>query len=363
MLGTLVIRADATARIGTGHVMRGVALAQAWQARGGRARVLSHCESPALRARVEAAGIGFDLVPHPHPDPSDWPLATSVLDACDRGADAAAWLVLDGYHFDGAYQRAVRATGRPLLVIDDLNHLPDYHADVLLNQNINAGDHAYRCDPDTRLLLGTRYALLRPEFLEPNVAERDFPAAARNILVTLGGADADNVTATVIEALAALRRPDLAVRVVAGPANPHLEALRAAAQRQPGTIEVCTAVEDMPALMRWADLAVTAGGTTCWELLCLGVPSLVAVVADNQAVIVERLDAAGAAISLGWLAPGAADRLAGRLDEVIGSAARRRQLSRSGRALVDGHGALRVTEALLAARPPAGSKPVAVGKR
>lgn len=355
MPGDLLIRADATARMGTGHVMRAMALAQAWQAHGGRARLLSCCESPALCRRVEAGGVACDPLSCRHPDPDDWRVTASALRTLDRPGEAA-WLAFDGYHLDGDYQRTVRTTGRRLMVIDDLNHLPRYHADVLLNQNVNATDHVYRCDPDTRLLLGTRYALLRPEFTALGADEPAVPTTARRVLVTLGGADADNVTATVLAALALLDRSDLLIRVVAGPANPHLPALRAAAQAGRGTIEVWTAVEDMPALMRWADLAVTAGGTTCWELLCLGVPSLVAVVADNQERIVERLHETGAVIGLGWPARCPVERLAAMLDEAIGSAAIRRRLRSAGRALVDGQGARRVVEILSAVAAPAGAR-------
>ena len=195
--------------------------------------------------------------------------------------------MLDGYHFDPAYQKAIREAGYRLLVVDDTAHLPAYHADVLLNQNIYAPQLTYSYDPHTVLLLGPMYALLRPEFLVWKEWERHIPDTARHILVTLGGGDSDNVTLKVIQALHDIRLPDLEIRVIVGPANPHRDSLVAAIEHGPHSVELLFDVTDMPGLMAWADIAVSAAGSTCWELLFMGLPSLVGVLADNQVPIAE----------------------------------------------------------------------------
>src|SRR4051812_29101308 len=107
----LLIRADASVRMGSGHLMRCLALAQAWRARGGSVTFLSHCENTRLRSRIEAAGHDFLPLEIPHPDPLDLRTTLSVLDGSGIEAPQAAtdWLVLDGYHFDSSYQQAVRA--------------------------------------------------------------------------------------------------------------------------------------------------------------------------------------------------------------------------------------------------------------
>ena len=176
----LVVRADADSRMGTGHVMRCIALGQAWQDAGGGVVFITCCNNAALLQRLRDEN--FTVVELSHPDEF---IPRLLSDLRPQAPDL--WSVLDGYRFDLNCQRAVRAAGFKLLLIDDYNHLPEYECDILLNQNINAPDLNYCVNPDAKLLLGTQYALLRREFqrrkgFQPFQGERN-----RNILVTLGG--------------------------------------------------------------------------------------------------------------------------------------------------------------------------------
>ncbi|MCS6802856.1 MAG: UDP-2,4-diacetamido-2,4,6-trideoxy-beta-L-altropyranose hydrolase [Chloroflexota bacterium] len=331
----LLIRADASERIGTGHVMRGLALAQAWRESGGEAIfALAHGEA-AIEARLR--GEGFEVI-------RVAAVPGSPADVEETLAIAAHWVAVDGYHFSADYFAAIHAERR-LLVVDDWGHAVHYDADLVLNGNAYATPALYPSTP-ARLLLGTRYVPLRREFLDA-IAPRPTPPLARTILVTLGGADPDNRTLLVVEALRRLTLP-FEARVVIGASNPHGAAIRAAAAGD-GRISVLEHVRDMPALMRWADVAVAGAGTTTWELCALGVPSLLAVLADNQAPVAEAVAARGAAIALGRLDDQLPDRIAARLDLLMRSEVLRLLLSESGRALVDGRGAARVVRAMHAA--------------
>jgi UDP-2,4-diacetamido-2,4,6-trideoxy-beta-L-altropyranose hydrolase len=334
---TLLIRADGGPRLGSGHVMRCLALAQAWLGLGGTATFLSCCENPGLRQRIESAGVGFVPLDAPHPHSRDL--------SATRAA-GASWIVLDGYHFGPAYQEALRMAGHRLLVIDDYAHLPRYHADVLLNQNIAAPSLTYACDTATVRLLGIEYALLRPEFLAWGDWRRSVPEQARRVLVTMGGADPENVTLKIIHALWQLRLPSMEVKIVVGPANPHLEALRAATRAARHPMELMTDVADMPPLMAWADVALSAGGSTCWELAFMGLPSFLLTLAENQAGIPRALDARGAAIDLGWHTQVSEAGVATALAELIHDPARRREMIERGREIIDGAGAGRVAAIL-----------------
>ncbi len=330
----LIIRADADSRIGTGHVMRCIALGQVWQDGGGEVVFITFSDTPALLQRLRDENF-------------------QVIELKDPSAfqPEGGWVVLDGYQFTLEDQRAIRKAGCKLLVIDDYNHLPEYECDILLNQNINAAELNYTINPEACLLLGTRYAMLRREFqcLETGSAghfknfqtlEKKLPNPGKNILVTLGGADPDNVTEKVIEALQQLNLPELHAKIIVGPANPHIETLKAAAAHSTFDLRLLTDVKDMPELMNWADLAVTAAGSTCWELCCLGVPFITLVLAENQRGLAAELNARGIATcqgehpSIGEIAD-AADALAKDAD-------RRRNCSEKGRVLVDGLGAVRV---------------------
>jgi len=335
--GYLIFRADSDSRMGIGHVMRCSALAQACQATGGRALFLSRCTSEPLRWRLKAAGIGFMPLEQAHPKAADLDRTLVVLAEL-----RANWLVADGYHFDPAYQRAVRAAGHRLLVIDDLAHWPHYHADIVLNQNINADSLGYECDPDTRLLLGTRYALLRSEFLAWRGRPRAIPDVGSKVLVTMGGSDPDNVTLKVIQALRRLKIPGLAARVVVGPANPHLKALRRSIQEADYSLELLTNVSEMPELMAWSDLAVTAGGSICWELAFMGLPGLIIILADNQLAVGQRLEQSGIGVNLGWHASLSPEHIAQSALRLLASPEIRGKMALKGQTLVDGEGTGRV---------------------
>ncbi len=227
-----------------------------------------------------------------------------------------------------------------------MNHLPHYHADILLNQNIHAPDLNYHCDEDTTLLLGTRYVLLRREFLKYRDFKRQIPDRAKNILVTLGGADPDNVTLKVIEALKLLDEPDIAVRIIIGPANPHQETLRKAIASAHFEAELLINPPNMPELMAWADLAISAGGSTCWELAFMGVPSLLFVLSEDQELIAAYLNKREAAQNLGWHDRLEDEQLCQKVKVLIRSEVLRKSISENALPLVDGNGAFRVTKVM-----------------
>ena len=332
----LYIRTDADSKIGTGHIMRCIALAQAWQDQGSEVTFISHCESEALRERIQIEGFRFISLDHVCPDSSDVMNTLSILK--NERADQKPWLVLDGYQFTPEYQKAIREAGVRLLVIDDMNHLSHYHADILLNQNIHTPDLKYRCDADTTLLLGSRYVLLRREFLKYQDFKRQIPDRAKNILVTLGGADPDNVTLKVIEALKLLNEPNIAVRIIIGPANPHQETLQKTIVSDDFKAELLINPPNMPELMAWADMAVSAGGSTCWELAFIGVPSIIIILSENQAAVVEYLLNKKAVLKLGIFAECSKEHIRDACKTLIGSSIARASLSQQSTTLINGLG-------------------------
>jgi UDP-2,4-diacetamido-2,4,6-trideoxy-beta-L-altropyranose hydrolase len=330
----LVIRADADSQIGTGHVMRGLALAQAWREAGGEACFALACGGAAIEGRLREEGFAVVQIAAE---------AGSAADAAATRAIDASWVVVDGYHFAADYVAALHAERR-VLVVDDSGHASGFDADLVLNGNASATPALYP-DATARLLLGTRYLPLRREFLDA-IGPRPTPPLARTILVTLGGADPENQTPRLIDALRRLPLP-FEARVIIGASNPHGEAVRAAAAGD-GRIVVLEAVRDMPAQMRWADLAIAGAGTTTWELCALGVPAFLVVLADNQAPVAEAVAARGAALSLGRLDDQLPDRIASRVEMLMRSADLRLLLTQAGRALVDGRGAARVVREMRA---------------
>lgn len=282
----LHIRADASPGMGTGHVMRCLALAQ-WASLGGwevffSGRVLV----PWLWQRLHASGIPFRFLSGDAPRQENPEHLLGDLGPYSPGD----WLVLDGYHFGPDCQKAARKAGLRLLVIDDYAHLPCYFCDILLNQNPGCETFPYEGEIGARLL-GPEYALLRPEFarareMATGKAPHNTP---QNILLTLGGGDFSSHLGALSEALAVpeLHGRRLRVIVAAMPEADIKESLAACSAR----LEMTRRADDMASLLRETDLCITAGGSTCWELCCLGTPFLTVEVAENQKGIIAWLDA------------------------------------------------------------------------
>lgn len=355
MSATLIVRADASPQMGTGHVLRSLALAAAWQAAGGRAVFVTYCPAPSLCQKITAAGIQLVTLDRLQYQPE--PVISTlreVIEAVGGDTSARPWIALDGYHFPAVCQKAIRRMGCRLLVIDDMAQHPLYHADLLLNQNLGAEQYTYRCDSKARLLLGTQHVLLRPEFQTWQAWQREVPPVAKRLLVTLGGADPQNTTSLVIEALKTVNVSGLKARVVVGAANAHAAEIQRRAAGLGDWIELLASVPDMPAQMAWADMAVAAAGLTCWELAYMQLPALLLVIADNQEQLAAQASEAGMARSMGWARRQTPQTIAAAVAGLCMDRSTRLLQSRVGRRLVDGTGAQRVVAAMQAFSGAAG---------
>lgn len=325
-----VFRADASSAIGSGHLSRCLTLAASLARRGVAVTFAMHDPPEAAAAWVAKGGHALVRLAAP-------------LDAAELlgAAGEAELLVVDGYSFDAAFQEALRGPARRLVVVDDLAAGP-VRADVVLNGNLFAKDLAYDVRPGTRLLVGPEYALVRDEIVAARATRLARPTASDppSVLVTFGGADPTGETEPAVASLAGLDR--CTIRVVVGPTNPRVDAIRAAASRSPHPVDVVVAPEDMGALMAAADVAVSAAGGTCLELACVGVASAILVVADNQRLVADAFERGRLAVRLRTAADsGSAVRAL--LEDSQG----RRAMESAQRAVVDGAGKDRVAEALL----------------
>jgi UDP-2,4-diacetamido-2,4,6-trideoxy-beta-L-altropyranose hydrolase len=318
--------------IGTGHVMRCLALVQGLQSAGHRPIVAAAQITPTLINRIETLGIELIHIQH-QPASSDDAQTTIAL----AHQYQAPWIVVDGYHF----------AGLNLLFFDDYQHATHYYADLVLNQNVYAHPALYENrEPYTQLLLGTRYALLRPDFLQWQGWQRSPNTPARKILVTMGGADPDNVTLKILQAIQYSKLEGLETIAVIGGSNPHWESLQSVVRASQGSIQLKQNVTNMPKLMAWADVAIAAGGTTAWELAFMGLPTLMLILAENQRAIAEKLDELGVVVNLGWHGDVTIEAIAVALTNLLSDSTRRFDMTQRSQTLVDGRGVERVLESL-----------------
>lgn len=334
----VLIRADASIAIGSGHIMRCLCLADALRAAGNAVRFASRCLPPHLAEQVRAHGhelFALELGAH----------ADEIADAAQTTAAGPFDLVVvDHYGLGRKWETRMREHAR-LLAIDDLGR--EHDSDWLLDQNFHpqpesryAGKVPQRCV----LLLGPRHALLRAEFGQARKTAAPRSGPVRKLLIFLGGMDADNVTGKVLEALDVVRCDALEIDVVIGvsqPARAQIEAWCAA--RSGARCHVQAA--NMAQLFAAADLAVGAGGTTTWERCSVGLPTLALCLADNQRELLEQGGRHGFVCAPEGIAADV-EAIALHLRALLGNEGLRHHLSCTGMDLVDGGGAHRVVAAL-----------------
>ena len=223
-----------------------------------------------------------------------------------------------------------------------------HDCDILLDQNLGAQSDAYRgfIPANSLLLTGPSYALLRPQFLGARrkaLERRSAGGPARRLLISLGAADPSNIASRVIAASAAL---PLEIDVVLGSASAQEKAVLALASSHDLPVRVHVDVDDMAALMTAADFAVGAGGSTSWERCCLGLPSLIIVLAENQRQIAASLGQAGAALNLGMVASLTSQHLTAALKMLHFDQNLRSAMAAKAATICDGDGTKRVMEIL-----------------
>jgi UDP-2,4-diacetamido-2,4,6-trideoxy-beta-L-altropyranose hydrolase len=369
----VAFRVDASARIGSGHLVRCATLAAALGARGATTLFICRDLPEAWRAWLDRLGLRWQALPPASgeavlppqtggPPHAAWLGVAPALDAAQTrmalGDEPWDWLVVDHYAIDAAWERALRPCAGRLLAIDDLADR-DHDVDALLDLNLHehaAGRYAGRLMPGTRLLLGPRFALLRPEFAALRAGLAPRVDAVRRVLVFFGGVDAANATGQVLHALDAMRQDGVgpfAVDAIIGAMHPARDELVAYCSHRPHW--VChVQTERMAELMAAADLAIGAGGGATWERCALGLPTLAAAQADNQREQVATAARAGVLCAPQWRDGGwAAWRV--HIESLWFDAQRRAALSAAAHALVDGRGAERVAQFL--ARPPLRVRP------
>jgi UDP-2,4-diacetamido-2,4,6-trideoxy-beta-L-altropyranose hydrolase len=302
----VVFRVDASILIGTGHVMRCLTLAEALRQQGASCRFVCREHPGSLIELIRKRGFFVCTLPvDPDskkagdlPSYAEWLGGDWRTDATQTilgaGGTAIDWLVVDHYALDARWERALAPHIGKLMVIDDLADRP-HDCDLLLDQTYGREVADYRpvVPADCRLLCGSQYALLRPDFaaLRSFSLKRRARPFLREFLITMGGVDKGNATGQVLQALRNCPLPaDCRITVVMGAMAPWLTEVHKQAQDMPWPTRVLADVSDMAQVMVDCDLAIGAAGATSWERCCLGVPTIMLVLAENQCKVAQELE-------------------------------------------------------------------------
>ncbi|WP_343821848.1 UDP-2,4-diacetamido-2,4,6-trideoxy-beta-L-altropyranose hydrolase [Castellaniella daejeonensis] len=363
----VIFRTDASLNIGTGHVMRCLTLADALRNQGVECHFICREHPGHLMNQIRVAGHEVHSLP-PHqrwqpvvgasdvtmPAHAEWLGASQEQDAMACASILRAlhpdWLVVDHYALDIRWETVQRPYCRKLVIIDDLADRR-HDCDFLLDQTFGRREEDYQhlVPQKSVLLCGSRYALLRPEFAQwrpYSLARRKLPQL-EHLLIALGGVDRINATGQILDALIAGCLPDKCrISVVMGETAPWLSQIQHKAAQLSWSTSVLIGVTDMARLMADSDLAIGAGGATSWERCCLGLPTLLVVVADNQLAVARNLEQFGAARIMSYGALDDGNFVTQHLRDLQGNPQAMASMTHAAASAVDGKGVERVMHVL-----------------
>lgn len=364
----VAIRTDASSRIGLGHLARCRTLAQALQTQGAAVHFVCRAHPGHQIDALRAEGHSVTALPAPplqnaadaedyavwlgvsqDQDAEETRAAIRAQSVAEKEPAAVHWLIVDHYALDTAWEQRLRPTAQRILVIDDLANR-SHDCDWMLDQNLAPDAHGRYVNllpPSAQCLFGPRYALLRPEYAKERQRLSRHPDVVHRVLIFFGGTDPDNLSGRALQALSHPSLAQLHIDLVIGANNPYHDRLVTQAEAR-GNTQLYRSCPHLADLMAQADLAIGAGGTTTWERCCLGLPSLVVSIAENQQPTCEVLANAGVIAYLGHKDAVSVERLRQAIQALVDNPKQRLHLMRTGTDLVDGQGALRVTQALLA---------------
>ena len=354
----IVVRADASLTMGSGHIMRCLTLADGLKQQGHDISFICREHDGHLADLIGQKGFAVQLLAksetadfikqHVH---SEWLDASESDDFAECKPILQAlkpdWLIIDHYAIGKNWEQQAKRLlpNLKILAIDDLADRT-HDCEILLDQNFGRKNEDYQplVPSDCQRLLGTRYTLLRDEFASwraMSLNRRKSVQPPNNILVNLGGVDNDNVTLKILQSLNTFVQQSTQafnVTVVMGKTAPHIVRIQDFAKQANFPCHVIVNANNMAELMANADLAIGAAGSTTWERCCLGLPMVLIVLADNQQVIAKALADKNLVKVVTDIA-----RLDEQLPRLLSEIADNyKKFSRQSAKLVDGQGAKRV---------------------
>ena len=296
-------RVDASIKIGSGHLMRCLALASFLRRKGHETFFISrdhngNMESYLLQRKfktfllssersIKNDKIGKEAIhpEHYHFLEYDWKEDAKEVNKVLQEIQTD-WLIVDHYALDYRWETLVKGNTKKIFVIDDLADRA-HISDLLLDQTLgrSKSDYENLVPKSSKVITGSKYALLRSEFKKyrkKSIKNRDF-SEVRSILVTMGGVDKNNFTNKILEILSSLEfSRDLEIKVIMGQTSPWISHVKESASELQYKTDVLTDIDNMAELMQKSDLIIGACGSTSWERCCLGVPSINIILEKNQ---------------------------------------------------------------------------------
>ena len=350
----VVFRVDASVKIGLGHAVRCMTLANALREKGRQCHFICRSMPDFLRKSIVSSGHILHILPCANLATEvqgyDIWLGASPIEDAEQTGDVLEnlkpeWLIVDHYSLEFYWEARQRPYVLKIMVIDDLANR-DHDCDLLLDQNLRDGNPYEALVPSLApVILGSKYALLRPEFSHLRAVSSVRNGSVRRILIFFGGSDPTGDTMKAVIALSSFKS-QIKAEVIVGEINPEKEKIRAYCERYDFLHFACQ-VDDMAVRFARADLCIGAAGSASWERLAVGLPTLIVVQQDNQAENARQLEKCGVGLCLGQSPFVTIETIQQVISELIFRGKERLQLmSSKAFELVDGGGVLRVINAM-----------------
>jgi UDP-2,4-diacetamido-2,4,6-trideoxy-beta-L-altropyranose hydrolase len=333
----VAFRVDASPQIGIGHLMRCLALSEELIRRGHTCSIFTKTDNNDLLKRIKTFHVDVQNIDANVSLKKD--LQTLLKFSRDYEID---WIVTDHYSIDTTYINEIKKQGFHVLSIDDTSQM-HYPSDIVINQNIDAERLKFSIESYTMLLRGPTYSMLRDELLVRE--KKKHHDSVKTILITLGGSDPDNYLLEVLQSLDTLTTK-VDIQAVIGPFNQFLSQLKSYEKQSSANITLITSPEKMVDFYLESDLAVSAGGSSCYELAYFGIPNFIITIADNQLGIAQEFDRQHLSVYLGMKHQVKPEVIKDKIKVLIENHSLRKQMSQQERNLIDGNGKKRVVDCM-----------------
>jgi len=328
----IAFRVDATDTIGIGHFMRCLALSEELNKRGYSCFFVTKINIDFLISKIKKENIFFQLNPNLN-------LKEDVKELINySNKKNIDWIITDHYGLNKEYIAYLKKNNFKVLSIDDISKI-HYFSDIVLNQNIESEKLNYSSEKYTQFLLGPKYAILRDRLLIRN--DKKFNLKVKNILIILGGTDKNNLTLKLIELLFPISK-QIKITVIIGPLHRNYNEIIKYVNDKNINIDIKKSPENIEEVYLNSDIALSAGGITCYELAYFGIPNIIITIAENQIKSAKGLDNKSVSLYLGSESIVDMNYVKKKIDELINNDKLRKTMSNNGKKLVDGRGKIRI---------------------
>lgn len=358
----ILIRADASITIGTGHVMRCLTLATALKKTGCEIFFLCRDLKGNVAKTIKTIGFQANLLHVGKKNHNATPATMSIWSEADQKKDFDTcrpflqkfqpdMIIIDHYSLDQNWQKLARTYTKYIFVIDDLADR-SHDCDFLLDQTYGVDENRYKDLVPAHCVnfVGSQYALLREEYAvkrEETLEKRKQKKSIENLLISFGGSDPDNISLIALKACGMLY-PEIQFKIdlVIGPSNQNQDVLKKFIDKSQLDVKLHINTNKMAELMAFADIALGAGGTTTWERCCLALPTIVVCLADNQRDTISALEKKEAIINAGNTADLSAEKLSEIIRNLSENSMKLNDMQKFSSEVCDGTGAEKIVSSL-----------------